>query len=520
MKKLIYILGICALITVITLNLIFTAELEPSEHIIIKNNNFLYIMGVIILAILILVGTEIINKKLYNDNNYEKKKKIRKNIFITVIIIFAIFNIVWCIVVRPPIVGDQIHACNLAQTFYNGNLEEFLPDLTYAGIPLRDYMQAYHQQISLAFVFSLFFRIIHFDGIGVLRVLNIIGNIFILLGLYKINCQLSKKYKTNKALLLILIATFISLTMLSTFIYGDIPSIALCLFAVYYTMKYEETNKIKYVVIASILTMFAYMMRMNSLIFIIATIIYLLLNTVKGFLQRTTKENLIKIAVVAMYIVVSIIPSSLVKNYYLNKYNMDKNKAYPNISYFLMAMEESWRGNGWYNENRGEYALKNPEKAKIEYVDEVKERLTYFSQNIGDAFNFYTEKLASMWAENTYSAVRSNRTQDIDPIDNMNAPLTFYQKAILLLTCACCLIVLIQNRKNISLELIFLVTIFIGGFSFHILWEAKSRYIIPYILVLIPIASISIDQMKIKEIMQKIVEKYKKEKTSSAKENK
>jgi len=88
------------------------------------------------------------------------------------------------------------------------------------------------------------------------------------------------------------------------------------------------------------------------------------------------------------------------------------------------------------------------------------------------------------------------------------------------LTCACCLIALIQNRKNISLELIFLVTIFIGGFSFHILWEAKSRYIIPYILVLIPIASISIDQMKIKEIMQKIVEKYKKEKTSSAKENK
>ena len=157
MKKLIYILGICALITVITLNLIFTAELEPSEHIIIKNNNFLYIMGVIILAIIIFVIAEIINKKMYNDDNYEKKKKIRKNIFITVIIIFAIFNIIWCIVVGPPIVGDQIHACNLAQTFYNGNLEEFLPDLTYAGIPLRDYMQAYHQQISLAFVYHLFF---------------------------------------------------------------------------------------------------------------------------------------------------------------------------------------------------------------------------------------------------------------------------------------------------------------------------------------------------------------------------
>ena len=56
----------------------------------------------------------------------------------------------------------------------------------------------------------------------------------------------------------------------------------------------------------------------------------------------------------------------------------------------------------------------------------------------------------------------------------------------------CSLIVLVQNRKNLSLELLFLITIFIGGFAFHILWEAKSRYIIPYIVVLIPVASICI----------------------------
>ena len=38
--------------------------------------------------------------------------------------------------------------------------------------------------------------------------------------------------------------------------------------------------------------------------------------------------------------------------------------------------------------------------------------------------------------------------------------------------------------------MLFLITIFIGGFAFHILWEAKSRYIIPYIVVLIPVATI------------------------------
>lgn len=494
MKKIIYFCTLIFLSIVIVLNLIFTANLDSSEHITIEFNSFLYIIGIIVLGISLYIINKTINEKLYED--IEKKKKVRKILFIITISIYAIFNIVWCVLVRPPIVGDQIHTCNLAQTFYNGNLEEFLPNMTYANIPLSEYMQAYHQQISLSFVFSIFFRIIHYDGIGILRVLNIIGNIFIVIALYKIGTQLSKNYKVNKVFLIFLITTFISLTMLSTFIYGDIPSIALCLFSVYFMMKYNETGKFRYPIIASILTMIAYMMRMNSLIFIIATVIYLLINLFNGITKRNIKQNLIKVLIIAMYIIISIIPSSLVKTYYLNKYNMDKQKAYPNISYFLMAMEESWRGNGWYNEDIGEPALKDPINKKIEYKDRIKERLIYFSKHLDYTFDFYTKKITSMWAENTYSAVRSNITEENDQIVNATKPLMIYQKTILILMCVCSLIILIQNRKNLSVDVIFLITIFIGGFAFHILWEAKSRYIIPYIIALIPVASVYINKIK------------------------
>lgn len=489
MKKIIYVLGIVFLSIIIILNLIFTANLDASEHITINNNNFIYVIGVILLSGIIFISTYFANKLLYKED-LEKQKKVRKILFISTIILYAIFNILWIILVRPPIVGDQIHACNLAQTFYNNNLEEFLPNITYAGIPLSQYMQSYHQQISLAFVFSMFFRLIHFDGIGILRGLNVIGNILIFVALYKIGKQLSKKYEINNVRLIALIATFISLPMLTTFIYGDILGIGLCLFAVYFMMKYTENKQIKYAIYASLLTMIAYMMRMNNLIFIIATVMYLLFYLFKELKNTNWKENLLKVAVIVSYIFISMLPTTLVQNYYLNKYNMDKEAEYPNISYFLMAMEESWRGNGWYNEARGEYALNNIEKAKIEYVDEIKNRLKYFSENIGYTFEFYTMKLVSMWAENTYSAVRSNIVKENDPIENVNDILTFYQKALLIVTSVCCLIFLIKNRKDISLEVIFLITIFIGGFAFHILWEAKSRYIIPYIVVLIPVASL------------------------------
>ncbi len=496
MKKIIYVFGIVFLTIVILVNLVFTARLDNGEHIKIEFNSIIYTIGVIVLGVIIFGLTKFLNEVLYKKESSKKKKTIRQALFIVAIVIYIIANIAWIILVRPGIVGDQIHACNLAQTFYNNNLEEYLPNLTYAGIPLRDYMQAYHQQISLAFVFSLFFRLIHWDFIGALRVLNVISNALIVVALFKIGEHLSKKYKINKVLLLTLILTFFSLTMLSTFIYGDSLSLALCLFSVYFMMRYTETKKIKYPIFASIFTMIAYMARMNSLIFIIATVIYMLLNLIKEFSKIEWRKSAINAAIILMYIVISIVPSGIVKSYYLNKYDMDKTKEYPNISYFLMAMEESWRGCGWYNEDIGEPALKDPIGKKEEYKERIKERLTYFVQNPGKAFDFYLKKVTSMWAENTYAAIRSNTVKEDDPLENMYEPLAFYQKALLILTCVCSLVVLIQNRKNLSLELIFLLTVFIGGFSFHILWEAKSRYIIPYIVVLIPLASINVKHFK------------------------
>lgn len=504
MKKIIYILGILFLGIIIILNLLFTAYLDSSEHVNISFNNWMYTIGVILVALLVYILTKIIDKFLYNNGESRLKKNLRRTLFVIVIAVYIVFNVMWLLSVNPPVVGDSVHVCNLAQTFYRNDPDQFLNNETYAGVPLKQYLEAYPQQLSLSFVYSMFFRIIHFDVMEVLRILNLVGNILIVLAIYKIGSHLSKTYKTNKVLLLTLIVTFISLPLLSTFIYGDIPSLSLCLFSVYFMMKYTETKEIVYPIFASIFTMLAYLMRMNSLIFIIATVMYLLFNLIKDFRKKEIKEKILNTAIIIMYIFISIFPSTLVKNYYVEKYNLDKNKVYPNESYLLMAMEEAPRGNGWYNEPTAEAAIRNPEGIRSEYVERIKNRLGYFLQNPGYAFNFYTMKITSMWTENTYSAIRNNTSTENDPLEKYVEPLTFYQKALLILTCVCSLIVLIQNRKNISMEIIFLITIFIGGFAFHILWEAKSRYIIPYIVVLIPVAAISINKFNIKDKLKKI----------------
>lgn len=427
----------------------------------------------------------------------ERKRKLRKYLFIGVFAIYIIFNIVWIIVVRPPVVGDAGTVCDLAESFYLGDLKFLTERNFYAGMPLTYYMQGYHQQIPLAFIFSIFFKIVHCPVRDFLRIFNVFSDILIIIMVYKISKHLSKEYKVNKVLTLLLILTFISLPMLSTFVYGDIPGLALSLAATYFMMKYTDLKKIKYAIYASIFAMFAYMFRMNSLIFVIATVMYLAIHLFKGITKRGYKKNLYGSLIIIMYVIIATTPSTILKGYYLNKYDLDKDKAYPNSSYILMAMEESRRGNGWYSEERGEFALKNIEESTKKYPEEIKARLKYFSENLGYAFNFYTMKITSMWAENTYSGINVNTVVGYYELENISEALTFYQKVSLILICLCTLIVLIQNRKNISLDIIFLITIFIGGFAFHILWEAKSRYIVPYIVVLIPVAGVAINKFKI-----------------------
>lgn len=499
MKKIIYGFAIICLVMIVILNIIYTTYLNASEQAVIHVNHLVYIIGLVITGILIYSISEIIYKYVYKDMNSEAKKRLRKILKIGAFVLYIVFNIVWVVFINPKVIGDSVHVCNLAQTFYRNNLEEFLQNPTYMGVTLKEYMQAYPHQITLAFVYSIFFRIIHFDIMEFLRVLNVLGNIGIVIALYKMNQQISKKYETNKVRLGIFIFTFISLPMLSTYIYGDIPSLALCLFSVYFMMKYRETKKIIYPIVASILTMIAYMMRMNSLIFIIATVIYLLLNIWKEWSKEEWKNRILQMAIIITYIIISIAPASLVKNYYFQKYGLDKNKIYPNESYFLMAMEEGPRGNGWYNENIAGPALKNPKEMKIEYTQNIKDRLTYFSENLGYTLQFYSKKITSMWTENTYAAIRNNTVGEEDILEDFINPLTFYQKVLLLITCLCSIIVFIQNRKNLSMEVIFLITIFVGGFAFHILWEAKSRYIIPYIVILIPVATIHIHKFNVRK---------------------
>ena len=71
--------------------------------------------------------------------------------------------------------------------------------------------------------------------------------------------------------------------------------------------------------------------------------------------------------------------------------------------------------------------------------------------------------------------------------------LELYTKSIYLIIFGVSLLTILSCRNKISDESLLLLILLIGGFLFYILWEAKSRYIISYVVSIIPLVALPID---------------------------
>jgi 4-amino-4-deoxy-L-arabinose transferase-like glycosyltransferase len=258
-------------------------------------------------------------------------------------------------------------------------------------------------------------------------------------------------------------------------------------------------KKTAYLILSGIFMSLGYMLRMNNLIFIIAIAIYMFLVLLN---MKEKKEILYGIICFIVFLELAFIPANTIKNYYSNKLSLKKESIYPVTGFLYMGMMESTRANGWYNDKHSQYGLNSDDAGPL-YKDLIKERVKEFIKNPSSAIVFYGKKTYSMWCENTYQSVYHNRNIYSNVYDLKNAPeeydafftkyeipIIIFSKAVSLLIFGFALAAAIKNKNNLSNEFILLLTVFIGGFLFHTIWEAKSRYILSYVVVLIPLASI------------------------------
>lgn len=251
------------------------------------------------------------------------------------------------------------------------------------------------------------------------------------------------------------------------------------------------------------------MLRKNSLIPIIAVLLVLLFESLRFGRSVRARLCLLVMAVCLAVTSVGILP--LVQKCYEKKAGNTLSSGVTAMSYFAMGMQEASRGCGWYNGfNIDTYDAAGMDSALANEISRqaVWERLAYFREHPGYAVDFYARKHLSQWADGTYASRqatlatyggRSGFFQEVYDGSLSSAYIEWgnaWQDVLYLGTLVFCVSAVHRKRKNTatapqgsdtdSLYLYVGLIAVLGGFLFHILWEANSRYIFLYSLLLMP----------------------------------
>lgn len=494
LEKIVLVIGVILLGIVSLLNILFVASIKNdwTEHVTISYVGILNSVIIFFMIIGIVTLSKYQPKFLSNKKDKKKLKVFYIVCFAIILLIYLVVQILWVKFRNLYPVADQKFVYEMAKYLHNKDLDSF-HSYDY-------YIKLYPHQITLVYLWKIIFDIFHSSNTLILQILNAIANCFTIVALYFIMKLFSKDYNVNIILGLFVSITSIVLPMLAIFIYGDEIGLALALWGVYFMMKYGKDNKFYNFIVSSLLLMISYLFRMNNLVVILAIICYL---GIKVFEKEERKIDYIKkIALILLFVLISLMPGTILKNVLNKKNNIATDRSFPVTGYFAMGMSETIRANGWYKDDLGKAAFDNVEIAKTMYKEVLDYRISTFKNSPKYFIKFYVKKIASMWCENTYGAMWTNqasmyeendneRNRKVDGIlQNKSEKIYLYQKALMVILFVGALSALIKNRKNISDEMLLLLIIFIGGFLFHILWEAKSRYIITYVISLIPLMTV------------------------------
>ena len=284
------------------------------------------------------------------------------------------------------------------------------------------------------------------------------------------------------------------------------------------------------------------MLRKNSLIPVIAVLLVLLFEALRPGRNGKMRLGLLIMAVCLAVTSVNVLP--LTQKIYEKKAGNTLSSGVTAMSYLAMGMQEASRGCGWYNGfNIDTYDAAGMDTALANEISRlaIDERLAYFREHPGYTANFYLHKHLSQWADGTYASRqatlatyggRSSFFKEVYEgslsggyIEWCNA----WQNALYLGVLVFCIDSLKKRREfrvaghmadqtaghtagctadHMADQLdadqlgadrhgadrhgadrlyvyVGLITV-LGGFLFHTFWEANSRYIFSYSLLLMP----------------------------------
>lgn len=422
--------------------------------------------------------------------------------------ILRILTLLWCICLGGILIlfsktvpaADAMSVYSIAGALAEGD--------TSVIHPTESYLSYYPQQIGLVAFFEPLIRFwnllpIHFPAYHFIKCVYV-GLLCMIICFQERTVHLLWESEKADCIYLMLAGANLPFLMYSSFLYGEIPSFAAASAGFYSLLKYlrqpQSTRRTFYAVSAVLGITLSVMLRMNNLILLIAALLVILLEWL-----RDRRHGLLVLGLACTVCSLTILP--LVQKSYELRAGRELRSGATALSFLAMGMQESTRANGWHNgfdfityQNAGlDSDLANEVSRQA-----IAERLQTFKEHPDYAARFFLQKHLSQWADGTYASRqatlatfggRSHFFHSLyeGPLSRLFISYCNAYQNILYLGAAACFFGLWRGRRKEGLSPALYVYLgfiaVLGGFLFHIFWEANARYVFPYSLLLLPYAS-------------------------------
>lgn len=312
---------------------------------------------------------------------------------------------------------------------------------------------------------------------------------------------LSGDARTSGAAALLYMA-FVPMLLFNMFVYGVLPMLLLCVLAMRCFARCARTGERRFGVLYALLIGAAAALKPNAMIVMLALLICAAVHA----LQR--KDGFLLLCAALSAVLCFALPAGVIRLYELRA----GVTLAPDTGMLLrlaMGMQDSMIAAGWYNGVIEEYwpLSVTLEMEKAAALEMLAARLREFAADPAGAWAFFKEKCLTQWAEPSYDILwygavcgKSGRFnglahaifRDGSPVRALLAGyMNIFQQAAYVLaligTCG-----MIREKRTEAVQLMLPVTV-LGGFLYHMLFEAKSQYIYPYMLLLLPLAAAGMD---------------------------
>ncbi len=366
---------------------------------------------------------------------------------------------------------------------------------------MENYFARFPFQLGYVLYAELFFRVVFLipglpEGYYILALQCV--NILWLLAAYYALLRITRLLWQNEGVYrLSMLLLFFSLppVMSCTFLYGNIPAFACGTVAVWMFLEFLEKEKLCYVLLCALCLTMAVTLKLNLLIFLVAVGGIWAVKLVKKFSLRSCLALVLTVLCVLTL-------SKLPQGFYEKRSGYDFGEGIPMVSWLAMGMSEGHAAAGWYKEEYTVDAFKafdgDAEKTAEQAKQVIAQRALYFLHNPSESAAFFSEKLRSQWNEPSYDSIWLNQvflsfsekgsfySLLCEKGEGLSLSFMNQHQQIVFIGAALGLLALLKKRDITSC---ILPLIILGGFMYHLLFEAKSQYALPYFMLMMPLAA-------------------------------